>query len=138
MSDTEEGTILESSQSSNEASEEEEEPTDLIKLFIREAIDTVRNEFPDEMADIKHVRRELVNVLLEKFDIKNRWDESKDLTRIEEIVSQFQDKEDIEDLLPALTHAVSKRKAILDETIKEVLAEMKSEEESSEEESDLL
>ena len=136
MSDTEEGTILESSQSSNEASEEE--PTDLIKLFIREAIDTVRNEFPDEIADIKHVRKELVNVLLEKFDIKNRWDESKDLTRIEEIVSQFQVKEDIEDILPALTHAVTKRKAILDETIKEVLAEMKSEDEASEEESDLL
>ena len=136
MSETEEGTILESSQSSNEASEEE--PTDLIKLFIREAIDTVRNEFPDEIADIKHVRKELVNVLLEKFDIRNRWDESKDLTRIEEIVSQFQVKEDIEDLLPALTHAVSKRKAIIDETIKEVLAEMKSEDEASEEESDLL
>ena len=128
---------MESSQSSNESSEEEE-PTDLLKLFIREAIDRVRNELPDEISNFKHVRKELINVLHEKFDIKNRWDESKDLTRIEEIVNQFQDKEDIDELLPALTHAVSKRKAIIDEMIKEMIDEMESEADASEEESDEL
>lgn len=115
-----------------DSEEDDVEPLELFKRFIREAIEKLS---PEQSATIladrsklnKVIRHNLGFILTDKFEIVERWDDDKNLTRLQELVQQYQKDEDVNEYHPAIMHALQQRKEIVNTVIDEVLQELSEE-----------
>ena len=114
------------SDDSNEGDEEEE--NDFFRDRIREAVELARQEpLNIGSSDTKRVREALAKVLTNLFTTVNTWQDSKHLQHINDEMGKYQEKEETEEILPAVKYALRKRKIPVDEVIHEVLQEITGE-----------
>ena len=98
-------------------------------IFIREAIDKMSPEqgaviLDDRSKLNKVIRQNLGIILVDKFEIVERWNDDKNLTRIKELVHLYMTDEDINEYHPAIMRALQLRKEIVNNVIDEVLQEV--------------